>query len=161
MKRSSIIKQLAIALIGLTLIPPRVWANETVSVPIDFAQTRVLKMDVTPLGVVLNINSPIASVNLSDMSNIVFLGLDGALCAPGVDCPEGRAPTMLLLRKIPKIHFENQSTSPDGTSMLVVVTQSGDLYRFQLKPVSKTPEYTEIVIENEPSASAPNLPPHQ
>jgi hypothetical protein len=156
MKRSDTITQLAIALIGLTLIPFSAFANETVFVRQNFALKRVVKADVTPLGVVLDINSPIASVNLSDMRNIVFLGIDGALCAPGANCPDGRAPTKLLLRKIAPIKFENQSISPDGTSMLVVVTSSGKLYRFQLKPVNKSPDYTQIVIESESPASIPS-----
>jgi len=135
---------LTIAGTGFFLTPA--FANDTITVPQDFARVRVVKLDVTPMGLVLDLNSPINSVNLSHLRDIVFVGLDGALCDAQTDCPQdAQPPTQLLLRKIPPIPFKNQQPSPSGEAMLFVMTNQG-LYRFQLKPVNKTPSYTEVEI---------------
>lgn len=137
------------------LMPPSALANDTVQVPADYARQRVIKLDVTQMGLVLDLGSPITSVNLSHMSNIVFTGLDGALCDATAACPDTQAPTKLLLRHIQPIGFKGQLPSTDGTRMLFVSTQAG-VYRFQLKPVSKTPAYTLVQIGSGfPAANIP------
>jgi hypothetical protein len=101
--------------------------------------------------------SPISSVNLSHMSDVVFTGMNGVLCdAKTTECPDSPRPTKLLVRKIPPIKFKDQLPSKDGTRMLFVSTESG-LYRFQLKPISASPDYTQVLIEQEfPSSEFPN-----
>jgi len=139
----------------MSLVPSAAMANETVQVPVDYARQRVVKLDVTQMGLVLDLGSPITSVNLSHMNNIVFTGLDGALCDATSACPDTQAPTKLLLRHIQPIGFKGQLPSTDGTRMLFVSTQSG-VYRFQLKPVSKTPAYTLVQIGSGfPAANIP------
>lgn len=135
----------ACAVSAMCLVPSSAVANETVQVPADYARQRVIKLDVTQMGLVLDLGSPITSVNLSHMSNLVFTGLDGALCDATAACPDTQAPTKLLLRHIQPISFKGQLPSTDGTRMLFVSTQAG-VYRFQLKPVSKTPAYTLVQI---------------
>lgn len=147
---------LAFTLAGTSLFLAPVLANDTVIVPQNFARSRVVKLEVTPMGLVLNVGTPIRSVNLSHLKDIVFVGLDGALCDAQTDCPQdAQAPTQLLLRKIPPIPFKNQQPSPSGEAMLFVMTNQG-LYRFQLKPVNKTPNYTEVEIApNQSNSTSP------
>jgi len=123
-------------------------AAETLKVPQEFALQREIKVDVTQMGVVLDLGSPIDSVNLSHMSNVVFTGLDGVLCDAKAECPDAPRPTKLLLRKIPPIKFKDQLPSTDGTRMLFVATKAG-VYRFRLKPLNASPKYTQVLIQSE------------
>jgi hypothetical protein len=136
-------------------LPQSVKAGDTVTVPQDFARDRVLKLDVTPMGLVIDLNSEISSVQISHMRNVVYRGIDGVLCDVRSDCPDGPRPTTLFLRKIAPINFKDEEPSPDGTSLLFVTTERG-LYRFQLKPVRKTPDYTQIQIDPD----SPSVPPN-
>ncbi len=130
-------------------------AADTLNVPQAFALQRVIKVDVTQLGLVLDLGSPIDSVNLSHMNNVVFTGLDGVLCdAKTTECPDAPRPTKLLVRKIPPIKFKDQLPSSDGTRMLFVSTKQG-VYRFRLKPVSGSPTYTKVLIQSEFPAGFP------
>ncbi len=123
-------------------------AADTLNVPQEFALQREVKVDVTPMGLVLDLGSPIDSVNLSHMSNVVFTGMNGVLCDAKAQCPDAPRPTKLLVRKIPPIKFKDQLPSTDGTRMLFVSTKSG-LYRFRLKPLNTSPNYTEVLIKSE------------
>ncbi len=123
-------------------------AADTLNVPQAFALQRVIKVDVTQLGLVLDVGSPIDSVNLSHLSNVVFTGLDGVLCDAKTACPDAPRPTKLLVRKIPPIQFKDQLPSTDGTRMLFVSTKAG-VYRFRLKPLSGSPDYTQVLIQSE------------
>ena len=144
--------------VSLPLIAPStVLANETITVDQNFARERVVKLDVTPMGLVLDFgNSPISAVDLSHLREIIFRGMDGALCSAQAECPEGPRPTKLLLRKIPPIEFENEDPSPDRMAMLFVTTASG-IYRFQLKPVEAQPQYTKINIETGTNYAQPGV----
>ncbi|WP_052056101.1 hypothetical protein [Myxosarcina sp. GI1] len=124
-------------------------ASETIAVDREFALKREIEIDVTPSGIVLQFNSPINAVNLSHLGEIVFQGVDGELCELSTSCTAETAPTMLLLKKIPKIDFPDLEPTTDGTAMLYVDTASG-LYRFELTPKSQKPEYTKVEINDEP-----------
>lgn len=140
--------------IGQTM--PETIGGDTVIIPQDFALKRVVDLEVTQMGLVLDLGSPITSVNLSHMSNVVFTGLDGALCDHTANCPDTNPPTTLLLRRIPPIQFKNALPSPDGTRMLFVSTSSG-LYRFRLKPVTGNPKHTSVQIQPAfPASAFPN-----
>lgn len=143
-----------LAVVSLVGLSSAALADDTYTVPQDFALQRVVELNVTPMGVVLDLGSSISAVNISHMRDIVFTGLDGALCSVEVDC-SATQPTALLLRKIPPIDFDDREPSPDGTAMLFVNTDSG-LYRFQLTPVSSQPDYTKVQIE--PSPPHPPFP---
>jgi len=128
-------------------------AKDTLTVPQEFALQRVIKVDVTPMGLVLDMGSPISSVNLSHLNDVIFTGMDGVLCdAKTTECPDSSRPTKLLVRRIPPIQFKDQLPSKDGTRMLFVSTESG-LYRFRLKPISESPDYTKVEIQPEFSTS--------
>ena len=132
---------------SLLFASPPALAKETITIDQKFARERVIKVEVTPMGLVLDFgNSSISSVDISHMKEIIFRGLDGVLCNPQADCSEGPPPTKLLLRKIKPIDFKDQEPSPDGTYMLFVLTDSG-IYRFLLMPMSTLPKYTKIEIE--------------
>ncbi len=122
---------------------------ETLKVDREFAKERLIKVDVTQMGIVIDFGSTISSVNLSHMGQIVFQGFDGVLCKTPSQCPANSAPTMLLVRKIPTIEFTTQLPSVDGTSMLFVNTDSG-VYRIEFNPVSKKPKYTLVEIKDNP-----------
>ena len=127
----------------------KVTSAETLKVDREFALAREIEVDVTQMGIVINFNSTISSVNLSHMGQIVFQGFDGVLCKIPSQCPANSAPTMLLVRKIPDIEFKTQLPSVDGTAMLFVNTDSG-VYRLEFNPVSKKPKYTMVEIKNDP-----------
>ncbi len=55
-------------------------AKDTLTVPQEFALQRVIKVDVTLMGLVLDMGSPISSVNLSHLNDVIFTGMDGVLC---------------------------------------------------------------------------------
>lgn len=142
---------------GLTTTPAI--ADDTVEVPQSYALKRVIEVEVTPMGLVLNLNSPVTSANLSHMSDVVFTGLDGVLCVSTTQCTDAQAPTTLLLRRIPPLKFKNQLPSTDGTRMLFITTKEG-LYRFRIKP-DTSPDYTLIEVHHDAPASLPGLAPPQ
>lgn len=135
-------------------------AGDTITVPQEFARQRVVEVEVTQMGLVLDLGGPITSVNLSHMSDVVFTGLDGVLCDAKAECSEAQPPTKLLLRRIPAIKFKQQLPSPDGTRLLFVSTASG-VYRFGIKPKTTAPDYTLVVIQSGfPSTETPQrIPP--
>lgn len=143
------------AVFALTAAP--VLAEDTIKVPHAFALERVIEVNVTPKGLVLDLGAPVKSANLSHMSDVVFVGLDGVLCDAKAECTESTRPTMLLLRRIPAIPFKHQMPSADGTRMLFVLTDSG-LYRFQIKPSSANAPYTEVEIQSGFPASTRQFP---
>ncbi|GFE72159.1 hypothetical protein [Chroococcus sp. FPU101] len=119
------------------------FADDTLTIPVDFALARVIKLDVTQSGVAIALDAPIQSIKLTHMRDITFSTLDGVLCETPANCPEGNAPTLLLVQKTKPIPFKDQLPTPNGTTMLYVNTSRG-LYRFQLRPVSKKPDYTKV-----------------
>lgn len=136
-------------------------ARDAVPVPQDYALKNEIEIEVTPIGLVLDINSSITSAHLSHMSDVVFIGLDGVLCDPKAECPEDAPlPTTLLLRKIPPITFKNQLPSADGTRMLYITTKEGLHYRFRIKP-DTSPEYTLIEIQPNTTNALPGFAPYQ
>lgn len=136
--------------------PPSAQASDTIQVPQNYAKERVVKIDVTQMGLVLDLGSPISSVDLSHMSDVIFRGLDGALCDKSAECPDTPPPTKLFLRRIPPIKFKHVLPSPDGTRMLFVNTSAG-LYRFQIKPVTGAPKYTSVKVQPDfPTTAFPN-----
>ncbi len=62
-------------------------------------------------------------------------------------CRGGSPPTILFVRKIPKINFKDEEPMVGGYSLLYVDTESG-MYRFEIKPVNQTPKYTKVEIQN-------------
>ena len=154
----SILTISAIPFEGNSVIAQETNTIDTITIDYNWATNRVIELDVTPMGVVLDFgNSPISAVDLSHLREIIFRGMDGVLCPPQAECPDGAPPTKLLLRKISPIPFENEKPSPDGTTMLYVSTASG-IYRFQLQPVEKLNNYTKVNIETAPETALPGLP---
>lgn len=138
-----------LAAVSICLATASMAAAETLRVDREWALNRLIKVEVTQMGIVVDFGSPISAVNLSHMGQIVFQGFDGILCKIPSQCPANSAPTMLLLRKIPPIDFKNQQPSVDGSALLFVNTRSG-VYRIEFQPVSKKPKYTKVEIINEP-----------
>lgn len=145
--------------VGCLFAPPAV-AVDTITIPQEFAQQRVVNVKVTQMGLVLDLGSPVKSVNLSHLSDVVFIGLDGVLCDTRAECSESQPPTKLLLRRIPPIQFKQQLASPDGSRMLFVSTGSG-LYRFRIHTESTPPDYTLVIIQSDDPASLPGFAPSQ
>ena len=140
------LKILAALTITSTALTPTAIARDLIRIDRLNAQERVVELDVTPMGIAIDFGSPISSVVLSHKSNIVYRGMDGALCRRDSQCG-GSAPTILFVRKIPKIDFKDEEPVSGGYSLLYVDTASG-MYRFKFKPVNKNPEYTKVEIEN-------------
>ena len=131
-------------------------ARETIKVDREFGLERKVPIVVTPSGIVLHFDSKITSTDLTHLGDISFVGVDGQVCnstatatMTTMKCTIESAPTMLLLRKIPHIEFENQEPTVDGTAMLYVNTMNG-LYRFEITPDDSKPEYTEVEIIDDP-----------
>ncbi|MEO1669248.1 MAG: hypothetical protein AAFR77_00465 [Cyanobacteria bacterium J06631_2] len=149
---SSLFKKLSISLTAAALfwsLPEAAKAETTLKVDRDFALERLIKVDVTQMGIVIDFDSKISSVNLSHMGQIIFQGFDGVLCKSSSSCPPNSAPTMLIVRKIPDIEFKNQLPSVDGSALLFVNTTSG-VYRVEFNPVSAKPKYTKVEIKHNP-----------
>lgn len=146
-------------IVGLIAAPAI--ARDAIQVPQDYALKQEVEIEVTPIGLVLDIHSPITSAYLSHMSDVVFIGLDGVLCDPKAECPEDAPqPTTLLLRRIPPITFRNQLPSADGKRMLFITTKEGLHYRFRIKPAT-SPDYTLIEIQPNTTNALPGFAPYQ
>lgn len=147
----SLFKKLTIflAIAPIWLITTKSVMAETLKVDRSFALERQIKVDVTQIGIIIDFNSVVSSVNLSHLGQIVFQGFDGVLCKMPSQCPKDSAPTMLIVRKIPDIEFKTQLPSVDGTAMLFVNTDTG-VYRLEFNPVSKKPKYTKVEINDNP-----------
>ena len=141
------LKLLAASVIASVVITPIALAKDIIRIDRLNAQERVVEIDVTPMGVVIDFGSPISSVVISHRSNIVYHGMDGTLCLESSRCRGGSPPTILFVRKIPKINFKDEEPMVGGYSLLYVDTESG-MYRFQMKPVNQTPKYTKVEIQN-------------
>lgn len=151
MFKTLLFKTISAALVAasLGLISSQAVNAETLKVDRGFALERAIKVDVTQMGIVVDFDSPISSVNLSHMGKIVFQGFDGVLCKASTQCPKNSAPTMLLVRLIPEIKFDSQLPSVDGNAMLFVNTASG-VYRVEFNPISRKPDYTMVEIKHNP-----------
>ncbi len=121
-------------------------ANDIIRIDQLNAQERVVELDVTPFGLAIDFGTQISSVTISHRSNIVYRGMDGTLCSGDSRC-SGSPPTILFVRKIPKINFKDEQAVSGNYSFLYVDTASG-MYRFKFKPVNKNPQYTKVEIEN-------------
>ncbi|ACB54368.1 hypothetical protein cce_5022 [Crocosphaera subtropica ATCC 51142] len=129
----------------LSFLAMPVMANDIVNVDPNFARTRTLEVKVTPMGLVVDFNRAIASVNLSHQRNFVFSGMDGALCQSTARCPQDASPpTKLLLKRIKPINFKHETATPKGKAMLFVTTRDGQVYRLELEPSQGTPPYTQV-----------------
>lgn len=151
MFKNSLLKTLSIAIAAASigLISSKPVKAETLKVDRSFALERAIKVDVTQMGIVVSFDSPISSVDLSHMGEIVFRGFDGVLCKSSAQCPKNSAPTMLIVRLIPEIEFKSQLPSVNGNAMLFVNTASG-VYRLEFNPISTIPKYTKVEIEDKP-----------
>ena len=129
-------------------VSPLAKAGDIIKIDRLNARSRTIQLEVTPMGLALDLGSPISAVNISHKSNIVFSGMDGVLCLSKANCGEQNPPTILFVRKIPKIDFKDEEAMANGTSMLYVDTESG-MYRFEFKPINKKPQYTKVEIEQE------------
>ena len=128
-----------------------VLAKETIKVDREFGLERVIKIDVTPSGIALDLGAQVNSVKLTQLGDISVVGIDGEICLvrTRTECNAESLPTKLLLQKISTIDFKDQLPTIDGTTMLFVNTTSG-LYRFEITPDDNKPEYTEVEIINDP-----------
>ena len=133
---------LAISSINL----PSAIASDIIRIDQLNAQERVVELDVTPFGLAIDFGTKISSVTISHRSNIVYRGMDGALCRGNSGCSSS-APTILFVRKIPKINFKDEEAVSGNYSFLYVDTASG-MYRFKFKPINKNPQYTKVEIES-------------
>lgn len=121
----------------------------------EFAR-RGFTVKVTAVGVALSFlesGEHIQHVQLSPQRDIV-VSADGPLCQGGEqNCGQGMV-QVLFLRRIRPLSFPGQLPSPDGSSLLQVVTRSArgtNFYQFRLVPSSRPPEYTALHIGEEPS----------
>ncbi len=154
--------KLLVPLTLISLAPLTIDCHKAISQSLSFAETasdiiridqlnaqeRLVELDVTPSGLIIDFGSQISSLKLTHKSNISYHGMDGVLCqgSNNNNC-DGRIPTILFLEKIPRINFKDEEPLPGNYSFLYVDTASG-MYRFKLKPVTKNPEYTKVEIEN-------------
>ncbi len=143
MKLVSVLIACTISLCGVS---PLAVAGDIIKIDRSLAKEKTIQLEVTPMGLAIDLGSPISAVNISHKSQIVFSGLDGVLCLSKANCGEQNPPTILFVRKIPKIDFKDEEAMANGTSMLFVDTESG-MYRFEFKPVNKEPQYTKVEIQ--------------
>ena len=140
------LKHLIASTIFLVWFAPIALADDILPLVRENALERTTEIEVTPQGVMIDLKSPISSVNISHKSEIVYQGVDGDLCFSRSNCGDAPPPTILFVRKIPKIEFKDEEPMSDRTSMLYIKTQAG-MFRFELNPLNKKPQYTEIQIK--------------
>lgn len=103
----------------------------------------------------------IKQVWLGDPSRFALTS-NGNLCQRSTSsndesCGTGGA-TVLFVRQIKPINFPSLTTSPDGSTIITIITDSaeGDKhYQFQLTPASGKPSYTSLIIHPESEKPSP------
>jgi hypothetical protein len=157
MKRLAIISLSALGLIYCT--PASAFTTRTVfSKQAQGLEGRIVDLKVWP-GFDLTVNflqtgEVVKDVLLSDPSRFAFGSLAGSLCpqAPVTEeenCTNTGA-KVIYIRRIKPIDFPNLLHSPDGSTLIKVITEgpSGQKeYQFKLSPqVQGTPNYTSLII---------------
>lgn len=131
-------KRLLISLFLLTLAAP-VQAQRTIrEINLKSTHTKVQPIAVDPSGVVLHFKNgeKIQGLSIQPPHQVEINPLDGLLCS-GVERCQGQAPSMLQLTRVRPKRVKGRIPNSDGTSMLVIVTNSGNKYLFTTTPVGK------------------------
>ncbi|MBD2503902.1 hypothetical protein [Anabaena azotica] len=106
------------------------------------------------------VGETIKQVWLGDPSRFA-LSSNGSLCQQGSNnqetCGVGGA-TVLFIRQIKPISFPSLTNSKDGSTVITILTSSGEgqgqkHYQFKLTPATGNPQYTSLIIH--PSDSKP------
>ena len=85
---------------------------------------------------------------LADPSKIVF-STNAKDCAKNSNTPCSDAANVIFLRQIKEINFPNLTSSSDGGTQLVILTNGNEgqkQYLFRILPVKENPEYSSVVI---------------
>jgi hypothetical protein len=103
----------------------------------------------------------IKQVWLGDPSRFTLTS-NGNLCQRGTsDSNCGRVgATVLFLRQIKPINFPTLTSSPDGSTVITVITASSDgqkQYQFKLIPARGKPQYTSLIIKPDSEKPLPIL----
>ena len=108
---------------------------DSATIPAAFAQVRVTQIKVDSSGVDINIRTgeKIRTVTITPRQQIKVDALNGSLCSGSESC-SGTAPTILHLYRIPRLKLQNAIPRADGGSSITVVTNSGNIYRFDAVP---------------------------
>lgn len=128
-------KRLLFSLLLLGFTTP-VMAQSVRSVDLT-ATTNMKPITVDPSGVLIHLTNgdKIQGLSLQPPSQIELYPLDGQLCTGAQTC-SGQPPTMVQLTRVKQKHIKGKLSNPDGSSMLVIVTNSGAKHVLLVVPSS-------------------------
>lgn len=100
--------------------------------------TNMRPIAVDPSGVIVHLNNgdKIQGLSLQPPNQIELYPLDGQLCS-GVQSCSGQAPSMLQLTRVRPKNIKGKLSNSDGSSMLVIVTNSGAKHVLFVVPTSQ------------------------
>ena len=131
-------KRYLIPVFLLSLTLPAVAQRTIREINLKSTHTKVQPISVDPSGVVLHFKNgeKIQGLSIQPPHQVELNPLDGQLCS-GVEKCQGQAPSMLQLTRVKPKRVKGRIPNSDGTSMLVIVTNSGKKYLFTATPVGK------------------------
>lgn len=131
-------KRYLIPLLLLALAGPVTAQRMIREINLQSNHTKVQPISVDPSGIVLHFKNgeKIQGLSIQPPHQIEINPLDGLLCS-GVDRCQGQAPSMLQLTRVKPKRVKGRIPNSDGTSMLVIVTNSGNKYLFTATPVGR------------------------
>ena len=111
------------------------------------ATTNMKPITVDPSGVVIHLTNgdKIQGLSLQPPNQIELYPLDGQLCTGAQTC-DGQPPTMLQLTRVKQQNIKGKLSNPDGSSMLVIVTNSGAKHVLFVMPSNRA-KYQVINIQ--------------
>lgn len=100
--------------------------------------TNMRPIAVDPSGVIVHLKNgdKIQGLSLQPPNQIELYPLDGQLCT-GVQSCNGQAPSMLQLTRVKQKSIKGKLSNADGSSMLVIVTNSGAKHVLFVVPTSR------------------------
>ena len=131
-------KRYLIPVLLFSLSLPAVAQRTIREINLKSTHTKVQPISVDPSGVVLHFKNgeKIQGLSIQPPHQVELNPLDGQLCS-GVEKCQGQAPSMLQLTRVKPKRVKGRIPNSDGTSMLVIVTNSGKKYLFTATPVGK------------------------
>lgn len=132
-------KRYLVPLLVLAFTLPALAQRTIREINLKSTHTKVQPISVDPSGVILHFKNgeKIQGLSIQPPHQVELNPLDGQLCS-GVESCQGNAPSMLQLTRVRPKRVKGRIPNSDGTSMLVIVTNSGNKYLFTTTPVGKS-----------------------
>jgi hypothetical protein len=131
------LKQLLVSLLFLLSGSTVAWAQQVRELNLT-ATINMRPIAVDPSGVIVHLKNgdKIQGLSLQPPNQIELYPLDGQLCS-GVQTCNGQPPTMVQLTRVRPKQVKGKIPNSDGSSMLVIVTNSGAKHVLFVVPTSR------------------------